>query len=142
MNRNIIRMLLFACIVWLVPFVTAMFFYSRSGELKIDIFLFKAIMHLESALVGTWLMLIHLRKSAPLMAPLKFGLISGLVWLMINWALDFLILLPLNGQDPATYFMRIGLGYLAMPITGFFIGYALQAGRDAREGGSQLVHDR
>jgi len=43
MNKKI-RNILYGFLAWLIPFVTAFFFYSKEGGLVIDIFLFKSIM--------------------------------------------------------------------------------------------------
>lgn len=36
--------ILYGFFAWLIPFVASFFFYTREGELTIDIFLFKSIM--------------------------------------------------------------------------------------------------
>jgi len=36
--------ILYGFLAWLIPFVASLFFYTREGELTIDIFLFKSIM--------------------------------------------------------------------------------------------------
>ncbi|MDN7012111.1 hypothetical protein FGW20_03430 [Methanoculleus sp. FWC-SCC3] len=60
------------------------------------------------------------------------GALLGGVWLLINWALDAAVLLPLSGMDAGTYMGEIGLCYLMIPIIALGIGYAAeQAVRDA-----------
>ncbi|WP_243668479.1 hypothetical protein [Methanoculleus chikugoensis] len=49
------------------------------------------------------------------------------MWLLINWALDAVILLPLSGgMDAGTYMAQIGLRYLSIPIIAVGIGYAAE----------------
>ena len=55
----------------------------------------------------------------------------GIIWLIINRALDIAILLPLSGSTVPVWFMEIGLRYLMLPIMAMAFGYTL---RDAGEG--------
>jgi hypothetical protein len=47
MMKNIMKKypknILYGFFAWLIPFVASFFFYTREGELTIDIFLFKSI---------------------------------------------------------------------------------------------------
>lgn len=125
MNKTIfIRMLWTALVVWAVPFALAMGFFTPDGGLRTDIFLFKTVMLLVSTPLGLFLMSYHLRR-----LPGNFtagGLAAGTVWLLVNWALDFVVLLPLSGMAVDAYFVQIGLRYLAMPMTGYFLGRLLE----------------
>lgn len=123
-NSILLRVPLTGLIVWLVPFLVAIPFYTPAGELRTDIFLFKTVMRLVSAPLGLGLLSYHLRRLPG--NYLRGGLVAGLVWLVINWALDFAVLLPLSGMSLSDYFVQIGLGYLVMPITGYFMGQVLE----------------
>lgn len=115
--------LLGACVVWAVPFVTSLVFYDAAGELWVDVFLFKSIMVLVSTTVGGWLLLRTLRLRG---GGSMTGLYLGAVWMVLNWALDALILLPLSGMTMAGYVMSVGLRYFAMPVQGYLLGAALE----------------
>ena len=132
----------YAAALWAIPFLVSVPFFNRSGELQIDIFAFKSLMLVVGSLTGVILLLRHLGRSFAERAPeilatggfWRFGLATGTLWLAINWALDFLILLPLSGQSPMEYMLSIGAGYLAMPITATGLALAMAgAGRAARE---------
>jgi len=68
------------------------------------------------------------------------GALLGGVWLLINRALDAVILLPLSGMDAGTCMAEIGLRYLTVPSIAIGIGYAAaQAVRGATVR-SAMVH--
>ncbi len=123
MKQIVIRTLWLGCVVWLVPFVVAIGFYTPEGGLRTDIFVFKSVMIVVSSWVGLGLMAFHLGRVTGNFT--RIGLLSALAWLAINWGLDVLILLPLSKQSPGDYFTQIGLGYLSMVAGGLFMGRAL-----------------
>ncbi len=57
---------------------------------------------------------------------LKEGVLLGSIWLIINWGLDFAILIPISKMSIDNYFYEIGLRYLCMPILTIAFGYMLQ----------------
>ncbi len=103
---KIARPLLFGLLIWMVPFVTAFPFYSQTGELSIDVFLFKSIMFLTLVLTSSFLSVIHFKKTKSSGA--KANLIAGLVWL--------LILIPIAEMNTSDYLQQIGMRYLVVPI--------------------------
>jgi hypothetical protein len=60
------------------------------------------------------------------------GFNVGVLWLLINWGLDFAILLPLSGKTPIQYFAEIGTGYLCMVMTPAAIGHVIQVTASSR----------
>ena len=116
--------LLYGFLVWLVPFVAAFGFYSRDGELTIDIFLFKTIMIIVGSLIGAYLLVRYFRRVEQ--NHLREGVYVGVLWLVLNWALDFATLVPMNDMAMGAYFSEIGLRYLTMPIFAVAIGAVLQ----------------
>lgn len=119
------KALLGGLIVWVVPFVVSLPFHDQSGNLIIDIFAFKTLMILVSSATGLFLLARQIPRFQPSFA--RNGLMLSLIWLGLNWALDFLILIPLSGMSLSEYFLSTGLRYLHMPMSGFFIGMALDA---------------
>ena len=123
MNNPLIRIPVHALVVWLLPFIVSLGFFTPEGELRTDIFLFKTVMILVSTPLGLYLMTEHLRGQVGSLA--GSGLLAGAVWMLLNWILDFVVLLPLSGMAIPDYFTQIGLRYFIMPITGYFLGRAM-----------------
>ncbi|PJZ59159.1 hypothetical protein EHQ76_19935 [Leptospira barantonii] len=121
MKQHLVRIFGYGFLVWLIPFLVAIPFYTRDGKLLTDIFLFKSVMLITGSLTGCLLFVsLALKISGK-----KFGILlsAGFIWLIINWGLDFLILLPMSKMSPADYFIQIGLGYIAMVFVSFAIGW-------------------
>ena len=114
---------------WLVPFVVGFFFYNQEGQLRIDIFLFKSIMIVVGSVTGALFLSLYFRKVTERYC--REGILIGLIWLAINWALDFGVLIPMSGMDVGTYAAQIGLRYLMIPVFSVMLGCALgaQAGK-------------
>ena len=119
--KHVLKIAVYGLIVWLVPFLIAIPFYTPEGTVIIDQYLFKSIMIVTGAITGAFL-LIRLFKGIS-KGFIREGYIIGAIWLIINWVLDFVILLPLNGMDIPTYFAQIGLRYLVIPIMSVMAGY-------------------
>lgn len=119
--KKFLRILLFGIITWLIPFVSAFFFYTKDGQLNIDIYLFKTIMILVGSLSGALFIILYLIKVSNNL--LKESILIGLAWLIINYLLDFIILLPMSGMALGEYFTQIGLRYLVLPIMSITVGY-------------------
>jgi len=117
--RDSVRVLLYGILTWLIPFLLAIPFYS-SGELLIDQQLFKSIMIIIGSLTGA-VLIAHLFRIMS-WDYLTAGYVTAVVWLLINWALDSLILLPLNGLDLISYTSQIGLRYLVIPVMTIMAG--------------------
>lgn len=123
MKQIFLRVLGFGFLIWLVPFIVAFGFYTPEGKLQGDFFVFKTTMLLVGNLTGCFfLALLSKRISRP-----AFGTFLGIsiFWLLENWGLDFLILLPMNKMGAYDYFVQIGLRYLTMLMIGPAIGYAI-----------------
>jgi len=114
-----LRNTLFGLATWAVPFVLAFAFYDRSGQLAVDIFLFKTAMILVGGAFGTWLLYLAFRRLRP---GLVTGLALGLFWCAINWGLDLVVLVGLMGSPFAPWVTGIGLRYLMLPIIGAGMG--------------------
>ena len=112
---------------WLIPFATGFLFYSRQGELQIDVFFFKSIMIVEGALVGTWL-LVKLFKNIKSDYVIE-GAKIGLLWFAINLILDVVVLLPMSKMPFTVYFMQIGMRYFIIPIISIGLGKVLEQSR-------------
>ena len=111
-------------LTWLVPFVVSIFFFSREGQLLIDMFLFKTIMIVVGSVFGALMLIVYFKKVVR--GYFREGVIVGLAWLAINWVLDFAVLLPMSGMSVGTYFIQIGLRYLVLPIMSISMGYTVE----------------
>jgi uncharacterized membrane protein YpjA len=123
MNKTL-RSVLYGFLAWLIPFVSAFFFYSKEGGLTIDIFLFKTIMIVVGAIVGAFLLVSYFKRINA--NYLMEGIIVGIVWFVINILLDILVLLPMTEMALPDYFAEIGLRYLVIPVMSIMVGAALE----------------
>lgn len=121
--KKYLKNVLFGFIAWLIPFISAFFFYTREGKLIIDQLLFKNIMVVVGSVTGAILLVLYFKKIKT--DYLKEGIITGIIWFAVNIVLDLLILIPMSGMPVSTYFTRIGLEYLAIPAMAIAVGAAL-----------------
>jgi uncharacterized membrane protein YpjA len=128
--KKYLKIGLFGFITWLIPFIVSCFFYSREGEPLIDIFLIKTIMIVLFSVVGALLLIIYFKGITG--DHLKEGIIVGFVWLIINWVLDLVVLVPMAKMGIATYFAQIGLRYLMIPIMSIAMGYLIEVKNEGR----------
>ena len=107
------RRLTGAFLSWLVPFAAAIPFYGPGG-LLIDIHLFKSIMivigSITAAILIVWCFrTIHTNYT-------REAVVTGILWLLANWALDLAVLVGLLGTPLPDYAGQIGLRYLMIPV--------------------------
>ncbi len=122
--KSIKKNILYGLFVWVIPFVTSFAFYSQNGELTIDKIFFKTIMIIIGTLVGVFLIVKYFKSVENNF--LKEGILLGISWLLINWVLDFIVLIPMADISYSTYFTEIGLRYLTFPIISIGIAYILK----------------
>jgi hypothetical protein len=118
------KLVSFGLLTWFLPFLLAIPLYSPEGEPLYDIFLIKSILLVFSAALGTFLILVYFRGVHARFV--RQGALLGGVWLLINWVLDAVVLLPLSGMGAGTYMAQIGLRYLTIPIIAIGIGSAAE----------------
>ena len=118
-----LKMVLFGFLTWLVPMMVSFLCYSPQGEPLIGQDLFKSIMIVVGSATGSLLLILYFKKLVS--NYLQQGVIVGLVWLAINYVLDFVITMPMSKLTFADYFAQIGLRYLVIPLTSVTIGYLL-----------------
>lgn len=107
------RRIIAGFLTWLVPFLASVPFYSGNGVLLIDIALFKSLMVVTGSITAAGLMIwfFAIVKTSYT----REAVITGIFWLVLNWALDALVLVGLLGMAPADYATRIGLSYFVIP---------------------------
>ena len=123
MNKYL-KNILYGFLAWLIPFVVSFFFYTREGELTINIFLFKSIMIVVGSFSAAFLLVSYFKKINA--EYFKEGIIVGLTWFGINIILDLLILIPMSGMSIPDYFAQIGIRYLVIPAMSIAVGTALE----------------
>ncbi len=124
LRRRIIWVLGFGILTWLVPFIVSIFFYSSTGQPLYDIFLIKSILLVIASGFGALLLVVYFRSIHNMF--LHEGVIIGVSWLIINWVLDILVLLPLSKMTIPVYFAQIGLRYLVIPFMSIAIGFSVE----------------
>ncbi|MCP1715956.1 hypothetical protein J2T58_001830 [Methanocalculus alkaliphilus] len=127
MHRHL-RLLLYGILTWLIPFGLSLPFYGRDGVVQIDIFAFKSIMIISGAAAGALLISLYLRSLPQQTAWITAGLTIGTSWLLINWALDLLVMVGLFGMGPWEWFMGIGSRYLIIPMMALLAGASAELG--------------
>jgi hypothetical protein len=100
-------------LTWLIPFIAAIPFYGRDGTVLIDLMLFKSIMIVVASITAAILMVWFFSLVTTSYA--REAVITGMVWLLMNWALDVVVLVGLLGMPPMDYAIQIGLRYLMIP---------------------------
>lgn len=108
---------------WLIPFAIAFFCYSSDGKLIMEQSTFKSLMVISGAVSASYL-LYHFFKVVNSRFILS-GFVVGLSWFGINILLDSLILIPIMKISFTTYFMAVGLGYIAIPAISVAMGCLL-----------------
>lgn len=124
MMKKYLRCCFYGFLTWLIPFVASIFFYTKEGILTIDVSFFKSIMIVVGTFSASGLLISYFKKIDSEYA--KEGFIVGFVWLCINILLDLLVLVQMSGMSIPNYFMKIGLGYLAIPAMSVTVGVALR----------------
>ena len=115
-----LRKIGYGFIVWVVPYVSAI---PLLGLMESDPIFFKTLMIAIGGLVGAICVALYFMKVEK--DYLKEGIGLGLVWLVVNWLLDFAALLPLSKMPYLQYFKEIGLRYVVMPAMTVPLGYIL-----------------
>jgi hypothetical protein len=118
--KKYLRAGVFGVLTWLIPFVVALFFYTREGQLTINETTFKTIMIVVGAVTGAFLLVLYFKKIEQNF--LTAGIIIGILWFAINILLDLLVLVPMSKMPIGTYFLHIGLRYLNIPIMSTVMG--------------------
>ena len=119
-----LKVILFGIGIWAIPFIVAMFFYSPEGTLKIDLIFFKTVMLLVGALTGAYFIILYFKNLEKKF--FKEGILLGGSWFVIQWALDFIILIPMTKMHIPTYIVSIGLRYGVILIMTVTVGFVLE----------------
>jgi hypothetical protein len=124
MDKNL-RILFSGLLVWLIPFLVSVPFYSPQGQPLCDLQVIKSVLIVVGATVGALLALWYLKDIKADFV--REGAVLGIAWFIINTALDILVLVYLlQGMDLATWAGQIGIRYLLMPVMTTAMGAAME----------------
>lgn len=115
------RRLAYGVVAWAVPYATALAILPLS---RTDPALFKTIEVTVGPIVGTILAVAYFESVTH--GFLREGLLLALVWIVENWLLDFVGVLPFTRLTVSRYFLEIGLVYIGMLAPTVGIGYVLE----------------
>jgi hypothetical protein len=121
--KYLIRLAGMGLLIWAVPFAVSFGLYDRSGKLTVSYDFFKAVMVVSSSFIAGYILYRFFRNVEG--SYLRHGLVAGLVWLLVNWIMDIVALLPIAGLSWFDYFTGIGFGYLQIPVVSTAVGYLL-----------------
>jgi hypothetical protein len=127
-KRKSLRLLVLGFLTWVIPFVTSFGFYDRTGNLNVSYGFFKSVMVVLSSVTGMYALSYHMRLVNDNFK--KEGFIAGIVWLVTNYVLDLVVLVPMAGITTREYFLTIGLGYLQIPVMSTAVGIIIQRKSD------------
>ncbi len=112
----------YGVVLWVIPYVTAI---PLLPLMRSDLLFFKAIMVVEGLIIGAILAVLYfLRVQKDF---LREGIVLGMTWMILNWILDYVALLPFTKMSLARYFMEIGIEYIGMISLTVAIGYVLHS---------------
>ena len=109
---------------WLIPFAVSFMFFKPGGELLVPYATFKSSIMAVGVLSGSYLLFQFFKAVDAEFV--KYGVLVGIIWLLLNLLLDILILVPMMKSTLSEYFTTIGLGYISIPAVSIAMGYLLQ----------------
>jgi glucan phosphoethanolaminetransferase (alkaline phosphatase superfamily) len=122
----VIRFLIVAFLIWLIPFLVSLPFFNRDGQLQTNFWLFKGVMGLvlssSSFILFRWLAW----RWSPRPRPVTMALL-GLAAAAISVALDAVTVIPLAQMGLSDYIVQIVSLYLLI------IGMSVAAGMHQNE---------
>lgn len=118
--KSYLKIIIFGIFVWLVPFLVSIFIYplKTAGSP-----LFESIMPLVITIMVVILAYSYLKSIK--IDLIREGMIIGVIWFIINIAIDLALFLPSNPMQMTltNYMMDIGITYLMIPVITMGMGY-------------------
>lgn len=115
------KIIVYGLLLWIVPFFAGFLFFPI---MQADEIFFKTIMIVISTLTGMILIIYYFKNVKKKF--IKEAVVVGTSWLLLNWILDLIVLLPMTGQSLDRYFLEIGLRYLNAPLMTTGVGFLLK----------------
>ncbi|MGB9937499.1 MAG: hypothetical protein ACPK7O_07240 [Methanobacterium sp.] len=112
MNKSL-KILSYGFLVWLIPFLISFVIFPLKTSMRP---LFESIMPLILSIVVITLIYYYLKNINGDYA--KEGVLIGIIWFIINIAIDLLMFLPSSPMQMGflDYLMDIGLTYVIIPV--------------------------
>jgi uncharacterized membrane protein YpjA len=124
MNKQLLtKNLLLGFLSWLIPYVASFFFFKPGGELLVEYSTFKSIITVVGVSSGCYLLYRYFKYVET--DYVRNGMIVGCSWMVINFILDLIFLVPMAKLGIGEYFLTIGISYLAIPPLALLVAYAL-----------------
>lgn len=123
-KRLIAKVVGFGFLVWLIPFVAGFFLVDQNGNFTVDPFIAKSVFLVIGSLVGA--ICLYRVYGSINQDHLRWGVVIGIVWMVISWVLDVVILLPLSGDSIGQWFGAIGVRYVSMLFVAVLVGAVAQ----------------
>jgi len=111
----------YGLIAWVVPYATSLLMLQL---IERDPLVFKMFMVVEGSLVGALLTVLYFDTITG--HYLREGFLLAATWIVINWALDMVGVVPFAKLTMDRYFLTIGFEYLAMSAPTLAVGYVLE----------------
>lgn len=122
---NLLKMLSYGIILWVVPFLASFPFVDSQGNYTVPETFFKSVMVVVGAAAGVALSVAYFRRIKKDF--FGVGVVIGVAWLIISLGLDlFMVYAGFFKMSYPQYFTDIGLRYLSIPIYTAGMGYALR----------------
>jgi len=118
--KSIKSALLLGFFDWLLPFVVSFAIFQLKDS---NYYLFESLMVIVVVFAVVWFATRYFKKVESNFV--REGVLLGLLWLIINLALDLMLFLPKSPmQMPLSFYMnQIGIKYLSIPIITIGFGY-------------------
>jgi hypothetical protein len=123
MNKYL-KIVIFGFLVWLIPFLVSFVIFPLRSTMRP---LFESIMPLVLTIVVITLAYYYLKNINA--NYVKEGLMIGIIWYIINIAIDLVMFLPVSPMHMnfVDYMMDIGLTYVMIPVITIGCGYIAQS---------------
>ena len=118
MNKYL-KIVLYGALIWVVPYALSMALFPSGIMTSMPDF-FKNVMTLSGSAIGLIATVMYFKNEKK---DIKTAWTVSIIWVVVNWLLDFVLLMPYTGYDFAAYFLDIGISYPAMVIGPLAIAY-------------------
>jgi len=119
--KKMLRRIVFGAGLWAILYAAAIPLLPLAAS---DEMAFKAVMAMLGSLIGAGFSGYYFLSVEG--DYLREAIYTAITWMVVNWLLDIVALLPFTHQTLPQYFMEIGIEYLGMPGVLIAIGYLLQ----------------
>ncbi len=128
LNKNI-KIALLGALIWIGVFTVGAFLFTPEGKPRLELLLTQNIFYLSTALLAMGFLFFYFKDVKSHF--LREGIVIGIIWIIVNTALDWLILLPLFDITYSDWLKNIMPALFVLPILS--IGTALIIQRQKQE---------